>query len=136
MKPISRLLIAISAPLLVAPRLALAEAWDYVSYKKDRTSGEYMVDRGNAGTLELVERDGKAHFRIIAGTLDACHRGDHPATVERGAETTTITMTETISGCQLMRYVIRNDGSGGRKQMQRDGSWVNDRFDHGLTPKK
>ena len=134
----SRLLRTIAALVALASTAALADTqvWDYISYKRDRTSGQFMKDLGNAGTLELIESDGKARFRIVAGRLDACYRGEIPATVERTAETTTITMVEAISGCPMFRYVIRNDGSGGQKQMLKDGAWVNEHFDHGLTPHK
>ncbi len=124
------------ACMATAPCWAQTQVWDYVSYKRDPTSGQYQRDLGNVGTLELVEKDGKARFRILAGKLDVCYRGEIPATVERSAETTTITMVEAISGCPLFRYVIRNDGSGGVKETQRDGRWVKERFDHGLTARK
>jgi hypothetical protein len=136
MKTRTRLWVALAAPLLLAPALSLAESWEYVSYKKDKTSGQYMRDNSNVGTLELVERDGKAFFRIIAGPMDVCLRGNLDATVVRSPATTIITMTEPISGCPPVRYVIRNDGSGGAKEHLRDGAWVGNRFDHGLTPKK
>jgi hypothetical protein len=121
---------------LAWPTLAQTQSWDYVSYKKDPTSGRYLKDLGNVGALELSETDGKASFRIIAGALDPCHRGALPATVERSADTTTITMVEAISGCHRFRYVIRNDGRGGRKEILQGNAWVDDRFDHGLVPRR
>ena len=128
--------VTLLAALASASALAQTQAWDYVSYKKEPTSGQYLRDLTNAGTLELLQHGDKAYFRIIAGSTDVCHRGDIEATVTRGDEVTTITMTQAISGCPLLRYVIRNDGSGGRKELRRDGRWIDDRFDHGLTPKK
>jgi hypothetical protein len=119
-----------------ATTAAQTTVWDYISYKRDRTSGQSQRDLGNPGTLELIEADGKARFRIIAGRMDACLRSDVPATVERSAETITITATEMLSGCPLLRYVIRADGSGGHKETQRDGRWFVERFDHGLTAHK
>ena len=136
MKTLTRLLVALAAALLLAPGAVLAQSWEYVSYKKDKTSGQYMRDDSNVGTLELVERDGKAFFRIIAGAMDICMRGNLATTVLRSPETTAITMSEPLSGCPTVRYVIRNDGSGGAREYLREGAWVNGRFDHGLTPKK
>ena len=49
--------------------------------------------------------------------------------------TTTIEL-ELITGCDPTRYVIRNDGSGGIREVKRNERWVNDTFDHGLTLKK
>ena len=54
----------------------------------------------------------------------------------RSADTLTITVLPTLAGCEPFRYVIRNDGSGGIKQIQHEGQWHNEKFDHGLTPHK
>jgi hypothetical protein len=123
------------ALLLAAPALANTQAWNYVSYKKDPASGRYSKDLNNVGSLELTEKDGQASFRIIAGTLDLCHRGSIAANVERTAQTLTITTAQAYAGCPLYRYIIRTDGSGGRKEFQRDGVWIDDRLDHDLRPK-
>ena len=93
----SRLLRTIAALVALASTAALADTqvWDYISYKRDRTSGQFMKDLGNAGTLELIESDGKARFRIIAGRLDACYRGEIPAPARRCRYSTALTMSST-----------------------------------------
>jgi hypothetical protein len=45
-------------------------------------------------------------------------------------------LEQTLSGCEQIRYVIRNDGSGGQRETKRGDKWVKDGFDHGLTPAK
>ena len=72
---------------------------------------------------------------VIAGGQDACLRSEVPAIVTRTDATTTIEL-ELITGCDPTRYVIRNDGSGGIREVKRNERWVNDTFDHGLTLKK
>ena len=41
-----------------------------------------------------------------------------------------------MAGCERWRVVIRNDGSGGRREVWRGERWVDTKWDHGLTPKK
>jgi hypothetical protein len=116
---------------------AQKQTWEYKSYQKD-AHGQYSKERFRTATVSLEEKDGKASFRMItAGRGDPCiNQGDLPAEVQRSAETLTITVRPPLMGCQPFRYVIRNDGSGGVRQHQRDDRWVDDGFDHGLTPQK
>jgi len=133
-------------PLCVALLLALAatgaradkQAWDYKTYLKDRTSGQYSKDRFVTATITLDESDGQARFRMISpGRGDPCiNQGDLPADVQRSAEALTITVLPPLAGCEPFRYIIRNDGSGGVRQSRRDERWVDDGFDHGLTPRR
>ena len=111
-----------------------AQTWEYKSYKRDR-GGQWDRERFNLGAVTLEERDGKGYFRVIAGGQDACLRSEVPAIVTRTDATTTIEL-ELITGCDPTRYVIRNDGSGGIREVKRNERWVNDTFDHGLTLKK
>lgn len=123
--------------LATAPTTAAAQTWTYKSYKKDRASGQYDKDRFVSGTIRLEdEADGQARFRMIAGAVDVCYRGAVPVTVERSAELLVITSQQPVAGCEVFRYQIRTDGSGGFKEVKRDGSdvWVKTRFDHGLLP--
>ena len=130
--------VAFGLALVLLPAAVLAQSWDYKSYKKDPTSGQYNRGNFTSSTITLQERDGKAWFRMTtAGRGDPCfNRGELPAEVMRTPETLVITVTPPLAGCQPFRYVIRNDGSGGVRQHQRDGAWVEDGFDHGLTPTK
>src|SRR5664279_1556472 len=138
-RPLSRpgLVIALAATVaggLLFTTSAQAQTWEYKSYKKDR-GGQWDRERFNLGAVTLEEKDGKAFFRVIAGNQDACLRGEVPALVTKTDATTTIEL-ELIPGCDPTRYVIRNDGSGGIREIKRNERWVNDTFDHGLTPKK
>lgn len=114
------------------------ETWNYKSYIKDRASGQYSKDKFVTSTVSVTEKDGKAVFRMItSGRGDPCiSTGDLPAEVERGAETTKVTVTPTLTGCEPFRYLIKNDGSGGVRLARRGEHWVPDGLDHDLTPKK
>jgi hypothetical protein len=129
---------ALAAPMVIvaAPAAAQTQSWDYKSYLKDRTSGQYSKDKFVASTITLEEKDGVAAFRMISPrSSDMCiNKGALPATVERAAETITIVVTPELAGCEPFRYVIKNDGSGGVRYLRKDDRWVPDGFDHGLTP--
>lgn len=120
------------------PAAAQTQVWDYKSYRKDPLSGQYDKARFLASTIRLDEKDGKATFRMITtGRGDPCiSRSDLPAEVERTPDTLVITVKPEMSGCEPFRYRIRTDGSGGVRQHLRKEQWVDDGFDHGLTPAK
>jgi hypothetical protein len=111
-----------------------AQTWEYKAYKKDR-GGQWDRERFNVGSVSLQEKDGKAFFRMVAGGVDACLRDEVPAIVTKTDVATTIELVQ-IPGCEPTRYVIRNDGSGGIRELKRNERWINDTFDHGLTLKK
>jgi len=121
-----------------APAFAQTQTWNYKSYLKDPTSGQYSKERFRTSTVKIEEKDGKAMFRMItAGKGDLCiSASDLPAEVQRTAETTTITVTPPLAGCEPFQYVIKNDGSGGVRMHRRGERWVSDGFDHDLTPTK
>ncbi len=131
---------AAAATLSLTSLMAWAEkqTWDYKSAVKDPLSGQYSKDRYLASTITVEEKDGQARFRMItAGKGDPCiSQSELPAEVQRSAQFTTVTVTPPLAGCEPFRYVIRNDGSGGVRQIRRNERWVNDGFDHGLTPAK
>jgi hypothetical protein len=133
----SLILLAAAAAFAVTAAQA-QETWNYKSYIKDRNSGQYFKDKFVTSTVSVTEKDGKAMFRMItSGKGDPCISAyDLPAEVERSAETTTVTVTPTLAGCEPFRYVIKNDGSGGVRLSRRNEQWVSDGFDHDLTPKK
>lgn len=110
-----------------------AQTWEYKSYKKPR-GGQYDETKYVAGTISVEEKDGKSYFRMNAGGLDVCYRGALPAVVTKTAETTVVEVEQAVSGCEQFRYTIRNDGSGGIKEVRHGERWVKSRFDHGLTP--
>jgi len=127
---------AIAMLLSTAAVPAAAQTWEYKSYKKQGMGGQFNKDVFTVGTISIEEKDGKAVFRMNAGSVDACLRGEIPAVVAKTAETTTIEPQITLAGCDKFRYVIRNDGSGGYRETWRNEKWVNSKWDHGLTPVK
>jgi hypothetical protein len=125
-----------AAILLSAATAAFAQTWTYKSYKKGGMGGQYDKERFVMGTIALEEKDGKAFFSVNAGTTDQCLRGSIPAVVTKSDATTTIEPQSGLAGCERIRYVIRNDGSGGERQVWRGDAWKDDRFDHDLKPAK
>jgi VCBS repeat-containing protein len=132
--------LAVLAALATLGSTALAEkqTWDYKSAMKDPVSGQYSKTDFRHSTVTVEEKDGKATFRMItAGRGDPCiSQSELPAEVQRDEQLTTVTVTPPLVGCEPFRYLIRNDGSGGVRQVRRNERWVNDGFDHGLTPRK
>jgi hypothetical protein len=128
-------LIALAAAAAFALPAAQAQVWDYKSYKRDPQTKQYHKDNFVTGTISVEEKDGESYFRMIAGGVDVCYRGAIPVTVERGAGTIVITSKQPVTGCEDFRYRIREDGSGGMKEVkQPGGEWRNSPFDHSLRP--
>jgi len=128
-------LIALAAAAALALPAAQAQVWEYKSYKRDPQTKQYHKDSFVTGTISVEQKEGEAYFRMIAGGVDVCYRGAIPVTVERGAGTVVITSKQPVSGCEDFRYRIREDGSGGTKEVkQPGGEWRNSPFDHGLRP--
>lgn len=123
---------------LLAPRPAHADeqVWNYKSYKKARSGGSYDANNFVAGTLTLEEKGGQASVTISAGFIETCYAGALPATVTRTDTQTVIEVPPKMPGCEHYRYVIRNDGSGGTRELKRGDGWVAARLDNDLTAKK
>ena len=132
--------LAVLAALATFGSTALAEkqTWDYKSAMKDPVSGQYSKTDFRHSTVTLEEKDGKASFRMItAGRGDPCiSQSELPAEVQRDEQITTVTVLPPLTGCEPFRYLNRNDGSGGVRQIRRNERWINDGFDHGLTPRQ
>jgi len=124
------------AAAVLAPLSAQAQTWEYKSYKKKGLGGQYDKENFVVGTIKLEEKDGKATFFTNAGVMDACRRAEVPAQVTRTDAEITIEPEVSLAGCEKWRLVIRNDGSGGRREVWRNEKWVDSKWDHGLTPKK
>lgn len=126
------------ATLLLAASSVVAQTWNYKMYIPDPRNGQFDKSRFRMTTISVEEKDGRWSFRMATPFKgDAClNRGALPAAVNKSEQTTEITVTPELHGCSPFRYVIRNDGSGGVKQVERDGKWVDDGFDHDLTPAK
>ncbi|MDP1691251.1 MAG: hypothetical protein Q8L49_04735 [Burkholderiaceae bacterium] len=130
-------LIVLAAAAAFAATTAQAQVWDYKSYKRDPQTKRYSKDNFVTGTISVEEKGGESHFRMIAGGVDVCYRGAIPVTVERGAGTIVITSKQPMTGCEDFRYRIREDGSGGTKEIKEPGGeWRNSTFDHSLRPVK
>eukprot|EP01036_Dinobryon_divergens_P005432 gene5432-7183_t len=128
-------LLAAFASMLLCSQAAWSQSWEYRSYRKGST-GQYDAARFVPGSISIEEKDGQWRFRMNAGTLDICYRGDLPAMVTKTDDLTTIEVQQTVPGCESFRYTIRNDGSGGIKEIQQGDRWLKSRLDHGLTPLK
>jgi len=101
--------------------------WDYVLRLKsgDTRHGSIVVseDAGGASLrYEFAEKD-----------LESCVRGVLPAAVSRGEGTTLVEATQTRPGCARVRFVLRDDGTGGTREVWRDGQWQWDGFERGLS---
>ena len=140
MKHLNLIPLAAVAALSLAGSTAWAQkqTWNYKSAMKDPVSGQYSKTDFRHSTVTLEEKDGKASFRMItAGRGDPCiSQSELPAEVQRDEQITTVTVLPPLTGCEPFRYLNRNDGSGGVRQIRRNERWINDGFDHGLTPKQ
>lgn len=117
---------------LITSLPAAAQTWEYRSFKKSRT-GQYEKDNVIVGTATLAEKDGKATLTLNAGPMDLCRRGELPVQLTRTDAELTIEVENVPVGCERWRLVIRQDGSGGRREVWRNERWVDTRWDHGLT---
>jgi hypothetical protein len=129
-------LVAIAIAAFVATTAASAQTWTYKSYKKGGMGGQYDKERFVMGTITLEEKDGQAYFSMNAGITDQCLRGRIPAVVTKSDATTVIEPQSGLAGCEKFRYVIRNDGSGGTREVMRGDGWKPTGFDHDLKPAK
>lgn len=136
--PGARRAIALLCAAAFAAVPAAAQTWDYKAYAKDPRTGQYDKNRSVTAKVSIEEKDGAWSFRmVVPGKGDPCiSRGSLPAEVEKSDATTIITVKPLLADCESFRYVIRNDGSGGVKQKKHGDTWVDDGWDHGLTPAK
>jgi len=107
---------------------AQAQSWTYQVYN---SAGQPTT----AGYVTLTDKgDGKHLFHLYGGR-DQCWQSDVEAKVEKGAEATVIETIAPYAGCIPARFVVKNDGSGGERMVQKDGAWVNDGFARNLSLK-
>jgi serine/threonine-protein kinase len=121
-----------AAQLAAAPPAAQkvgAQSWEYQSYR----SGGF---RSAPGYITVEDKGGKTILRMVAGTLINCYNGDLDATVIKTEATTIITVVPLLRGCEEIRFVIKNDGTGGQRQIKKGSGWVWDGLDRVLTPIK
>jgi hypothetical protein len=112
------------------PSVAVAQSWNYQAYNN--------VDRRPMapGYITLEERDGKAVFKMYAGQVTNCYRTALNAAVTRTETTTIITPVPALLGCDEVRFVIKNDGTGGQREVKSGSDWIWDGLDRQLTPRK
>jgi hypothetical protein len=121
---------------LLVPAGAHSETWEYQSYP-DGVNTTRPLDKPLApGYIRLDESGEKPMFMLFAGKVTECFSGAIEAEVERTIETTIITVRRDLRDCSSARFVIRNDGTGGRREVMRGGTWAWDGPERGLKPKK
>lgn len=99
--------------------------WFYQTY--------YNYRPMNAGYVTLEDEGGKAVFKMLVPGVSRCYRDALEATVARTETTTIVTIVSASAGCDETRFVIKNDGTGGRRETRKGSDWVWDGADHGLT---
>ena len=115
---------------------AHAESWHYQAYP-DRTNILHAPEKPLApGHIVLDESGDHPIFQMFAGTVTTCFSGPIDAKVKKTAEHIFITVRRDLRGCFPVRFVIRKDGTGGRREVMRNGRWVSDGLEHGLTIKQ
>lgn len=104
--------------LSLMPFLAWGQEWSYQTIGPDRQPL-------NVGTFHLSEpKPGQFLGRINAPPIDVCFRSALNAKIDRTPDQTLVVLEPLMTGCQRVRLVLNNDGSGGRREVQQsDGSW-------------
>lgn len=124
---------AVAAVVVLFAHNAVAQTWDYMAYNLTGTkAGQPLAP----GYVTLDDKSGKPVFRMVAGRTNTCYVGDLDATPTRTETTTIITIAPRLRGCDEVRFVIKNDGTGGRREVKQGSEWVWDGFDRGLTQRK
>jgi hypothetical protein len=128
-------IILVSALAFLRPIEAHSQRWEYQSYPDGENILQSPEKPAAPGYITLDESGGAPVFTMSAGRVTKCFSGTIPAKVERTAQTTIITVRRDLPGCFSARFVINNDGSGGRREVIRNGKWVWDGLEHGLRAK-
>jgi len=111
---------------------AAAQTWNYQAYRNVGGTPQQSA----MGDVTLDEKGGKPTFQMTAGQLDQCYQTPLDAVVERTDETITITIVPLLRGCGDVRFVIKKDGTGGRREVKAGSGWRWDGLDRGLSIKK
>ncbi len=131
-------IVVLAASMTFAATEARAQSWEYQTYYGQQTRSARGTPGGPAalGYITVEDRGGKAIFRMVGGNLDICYNRELDATVVKTEATTTITIVPGLQGCEEVRFVIRNDGTGGRREIKQKSDWVWDSLDRRLIPRK
>jgi len=119
---------ALLAAALLLPGGAVAQTWNYVGYHS--ITGEAW-----RGSLELTEpAPGRFVARLVLHNPENCYGSKLAAQFERGQDQQVITVVPRMGGCPELRFVLKADGTGGRREIrQPDGTWAWDGAERGLT---
>ena len=107
---------------------AYAQSWEYRAYNSSQMA--------RIGYVTLEEQDGKSKFRFFSGSLDTCFQGPLDANTTKTEATLTITLVPRLQGCGEVRFVLKNDGTSGQREVKSGTEWVWDQRDRGLNLKK
>ena len=129
--------LAFALSLVLAPFLANAQAWTYQTYPdgEDFKNPKPLDAPLYAGYITLDESGSTPIFHMYGGKVTKCFSGNIDAKVTKDAETTTIVVRRDMQGCGSARFVLKNDGTGGRREIIKGGKWVWDGLERGLTRK-
>jgi hypothetical protein len=87
------------------------------------------------GYITLEESESGSTLKIFVPSLVKCFQQKHDATVERTDKTITITTTPPIFGCDQNRFILKADGTGGKRQTKVNDKWITDKRERVLTLK-
>jgi hypothetical protein len=121
---------------VIFPAIAHSQSWDYQSYPDGEDISKFLDQPLYPGYITLDETGATPNLHMFIGKPTKCFRGSLEAKVTRTPDTTAIVARRDLKGCGSARFVIRNDGTGGRREILRDGKWVWDGLEHGLTLKR
>ena len=128
--------VAICVMGFIISAYSYAQTWDYQSvYSIDNPPGKAGA-RATPGYITLSESGEKPILHMFAGNVAKCFSGDLQVKIQRSTETITILVPPKLRGCGSIRFVIRNDGSGGQREVILAGKWVGDGIERGLTLRK
>jgi len=107
---------------------AVAQTWNYQSYNNGGIPQA-------PGYITLEGKGDASSLRMFAGTLNNCYNRELKASVTQSDGVTIITPVPALVGCEEVRFVIKNDGTGGRREVKRASDWVWDGLERRLTPR-
>lgn len=111
----------------MTPIGAQAQKWNFQPYAQGKPT--------SPGYILLEESGGEYRFQLVASNLDSCYRSPMKASVEKTSASLTVTPIFPFRGCGEVRYIIRNDGTGGVRQFKVGEEWKSDGLDRGLSLK-
>lgn len=110
---------------------SLVRSSDMIGLRNGLTEGSVKLFQDGAGAYSV---------RMVGTTVNSCLNVEVDARVEKTEETTSIFPAKRFASCPELRFVIKNDGSGGTVQSNvgRRGAvaWQTDEdHDYDLTPR-